>query len=134
MFISVPWLCRDLQKKAMIYFYWRPMASCTIKFDTSPAKESAVLEVAVIFYSEVLYWFHFLICSNLMQRLLHTWTDSLGTFFQTFIIMKISKNDSNIICRSSKNITFPKISRVWLKNWAGHAHFNFKLLKGMAVF
>ena len=51
------------------------------------------------------------------QRLLHTWTDSLvGTFFQTFIVMKISKNDSNIIGRSSKNITFPKISRVWLIN------------------
>ena len=30
------------------------------------------------------------------QRLLHTWTDSLGTFFQTFIIIKISKNDSKI--------------------------------------
>ena len=67
------------------------------------------------------------------QGLLYTWTDSLGTFLVTFVIMKISKNDSNIICRSSKNITFSKIWRVWLKNWARHAHFNFKLLKGMAV-
>ena len=30
------------------------------------------------------------------QRLLHTWTDSLGTLFKTFAIMRISKNDSNI--------------------------------------
>ena len=59
-----------------------------------------------------------LICNlnNISQRLLHTWTDSLGTFFQTLIIMKISKNDSNIICRSSKDITFFKIWREWLKN------------------
>ena len=27
-----------------------------------------------------------------------------------------------------------QIWRVWLKKWACHAHFNFKLLKGMAVF
>ena len=67
------------------------------------------------------------------QGLLYTWTSSLGTFFATFVMMKISKNDSNIICRSSKNITFPKIWRVWLKNWACHAHFSYKLLKGMAV-
>ena len=67
------------------------------------------------------------------QRLLHTWTDSLDTFFETFAIMKISKNDSNIIWRSSKDITFPKIWRLWLKNWVRHAHFNFELLKGVAV-
>ena len=67
------------------------------------------------------------------QGLLYTWTDSLGTFLVTFVIMKISKSDSNIICRSSKNITFSKILRVWLKNWACHDHFNFKLLKGVAV-
>ena len=52
----------------------------------------------------------------LMQGLLYTWTDSLSTFFATFVLMKISKNNSNTICRSSKNITFPKIWRVWLKN------------------
>ena len=68
-----------------------------------------------------------------MQRLLHTWTDSLGTFFETFAKMKISKNDSNTICRSSKNIAFPKIWRMWLKNGACHAHFNFELLKGVAA-
>ena len=67
------------------------------------------------------------------KGLLYTWTSSLGKFFPTFVMMKISKNDSNIICRSSKNTTFPKIWRVWLKNWVRHAHFNFKLLKGMAV-
>ena len=67
------------------------------------------------------------------QRLLHTWTDSLGTFFKTFAIMIFSKSDSNIIWRSSKNITFPKIWRVWLKNWVRHAHFNFELPKGVAV-
>ena len=77
-------------------------------------------------------WPHFNIAYVLGQRLLHTWTSSLGTFFPTFVKMKISKDDSNIICRSSKNITFPKIWRVWLKNWACHAHFNFKLLWGMA--
>ena len=65
---------------------------------------------------------------DLAQRLLHTWTDSLGTFFQTFIIMKISENDSNIICRSSK------LWRMWLKNWACYTHFNFKIPKGVAHF
>ena len=50
------------------------------------------------------------------QGLLYTWTDSLGTFFATFVIIKISVNDTNTICRSSKSITFPKIWRVWLKN------------------
>ena len=67
------------------------------------------------------------------QGLLYTWTDSLGTFFATFVIIKISVNDTNTICRSSKSITFPKIWRVWLKNWVCHAHFNFELLKGVAV-
>ena len=73
------------------------------------------------------------ICT-IRQGLLYTWTDSLGAFFATFVIMKISKNDRNMNCRSSKDITFSKIWRVWLKNWACHAHFNFKLLKGVAVF
>ena len=53
---------------------------------------------------------------SLDQGLLYTWTDSLGTFFATFLIIKISVNDTNTICRSSKSITFPKIWRVWLKN------------------
>ena len=39
------------------------------------------------------------------QGLLYTWTDSLGTVFATFIIMKISKNDDNTIYRSSKIFT-----------------------------
>ena len=52
----------------------------------------------------------------LVQGLLYTWTDSLGTFFATFVIIKISVNTTNTICRSSKSITFPKIWRVWLKN------------------
>ena len=42
----------------------------------------------------------------LNQGLLYTWRDSIGTFFATFIIMKIFKNDTNTICRSSKSITF----------------------------
>ena len=45
-------------------------------------------------------------CSNLIQGLLYTWADSLGTFFATFLVMKMSKNDSNIICRSSKKNLF----------------------------
>ena len=65
--------------------------------------------------------------------LLYIWTDTLGTFFATFVIMKIYRNNSNTICTSSKNITSPKIWRMWLKNWAHHAHFNFELLKGVAV-
>ena len=71
--------------------------------------------------------------ADVKQGLLYTWTDSLGTFFATFVIIKISVNDTNTICRSSKSITFPKIWRVWLKNWVCHAHFNFELLKGVAV-
>ena len=70
--------------------------------------------------------------SHLAQRLLHTWTDSLGTFFKTFAIMISSKSDSNIIWRSSKKITFPKIWRVWLKNWVCHALGKFKIEMGVA--
>ena len=55
-------------------------------------------------------------CSNLIQGLLYTWADSLGTFFATFLVMKISKNGGNNIFTSSKNINFSKILRVWLKN------------------
>ena len=32
-----------------------------------------------------------------------------------------------------KKMNFPKIWRLWLKNCARHAHFNFELLKGVAV-
>ena len=39
----------------------------------------------------------FFIFYALNQRHFHTWMDSLGTFFETFAVMKISKNDSNII-------------------------------------
>ena len=39
----------------------------------------------------------------------------------------MSKSDSNIICLSSKNTFFFKITRMWLKNWASHAHFNFEI-------
>ena len=53
---------------------------------------------------------------EISQGFLYTWTSSLGTFYATFVIIKISKKDSNIICRSSKNITFPKIWRVCVKN------------------
>ena len=67
-----------------------------------------------------------------IQRLLHTWTSRLGTFFPTFVKVKISKDDSDIICRSSRNITFPKMWRVWLKNWTCHAHLKFKIGLGVA--
>ena len=67
-----------------------------------------------------------------IQGLLYTWTDSLGIFFATFVIMKIFKNSSNTICRPSKNITFPKIWRVWLKYWVCHALLNFKIKMGVA--
>ena len=56
------------------------------------------------------------IIAKIVQGLLYTWTDRLGTFLATFVVMKISKKDSNIICRSSKNITFSKIWRLLLKN------------------
>ena len=55
------------------------------------------------------------ICT-IRQGLLYTWTDSLGAFFATFVLMKISKNDRNMNCKSSKDFTFSKIWRVWLKN------------------
>ena len=54
-------------------------------------------------------------------------------FFVTLVPLEISKNDFTIIWISSKNMNFPKIWRLWLKNCARHTHFSFEFLKGMAV-
>ena len=40
--------------------------------------------------------------------------------------------DTNIICLPTKNMQFCKIKRLWLKNWACHAHLKFKIQKGVA--
>ena len=49
----------------------------------------------------------------------------------TFILLWILTNGTNIICLSSKSMQFCKIQRLWLKNWACHAHLNFKIQKGV---
>ena len=48
-------------------------------------------------------------------------------FFGNLKPVKISKNDTNIICLSLKNTLYFKITRLWLKNWACHAHFSFEI-------
>ena len=45
---------------------------------------------------------------------------------------EFSKNDANIIWTSIKNTIFFKVTGVWLKNWACHAHLKFKIEMGMA--
>ena len=57
----------------------------------------------------------------------------LDHFFPNSIPLDLAKHGFSIIWRSSKNMNFPKIWRLWLKNCARHAHFNFELLKGVAV-
>ena len=57
----------------------------------------------------------------------------LDHFFPNSIPLDLAKYGFTIIWRFSKNKNFPKIWRVWLKNSADHAHFNFELLKGVAV-
>ena len=50
----------------------------------------------------------------------------------TSIPLWILANDTNIICLPTKNMQFCKIKRLWLKNWACHAHLKFKIQKGVA--
>ena len=45
---------------------------------------------------------------------------------------EFSKNDTNIIWTSIKNTLFFKVTGVWLKNWACHAHLKFKIEMGVA--
>ena len=56
-----------------------------------------------------------------------------GPFFPNSILLDIAKDGFTIIWRLSKNMNFHKIWRLWLKNCARHAHFNFELLKGVAA-
>ena len=75
-----------------------------------------------------------LICNSylLIQGWLKTWIWQLWPKFVTFIPLWILGNDTIIICLSSKNMQFCKIKRLWLKNWACHAHLKFKIQKGVA--
>ena len=61
------------------------------------------------------------------QGLLKNWIGRLLRFFGNLKPAKISKNDTNIICLSSKDTLIFKITRTRLKNWALHAHFNFEI-------
>ena len=57
----------------------------------------------------------------------------LDHFFPKSLPLDLAKDGFTIIWRFSKNKNFPKIWRLWLKNCAHHAHFNFELLKGVTV-
>ena len=46
--------------------------------------------------------------------------------------LKISKNDSNIICSSITNTQFSKIWWVWRQRYVRHAHLKFELQMVMA--
>ena len=61
------------------------------------------------------------------------WIYYSNWFLALFIPLKIWKYDFTIVWTSSKDKNFPKIWRMWLKNWVSYAHFNFELLKGMAA-
>ena len=63
----------------------------------------------------------------------YTWIPSLAHVHPKSILLDLAKHCFSIIWRSSKKKNFPKIWRLWLKNCARHAHFNFELLKGVAV-
>ena len=53
------------------------------------------------------------------------WTPYSLSIFQNLKPEEISKNHNNTICTSPKVVTFCKIQKAWLKNWACHAHFGF---------
>ena len=63
----------------------------------------------------------------------YTWIPSLAHVHPNSILLDLAKHVFTIIFRLSKNKNFSKIWRLWLKNCACHAHFNFELLKGVAV-
>ena len=66
------------------------------------------------------------------QGWLKIWIWQLWPKFVTFIPLWILVNGTNIICLPTKNKQFCKIKRLWLKNWACHAHLKFKIQKGVA--
>ena len=61
------------------------------------------------------------------------WIYCWNWFLALFIPLKISKYGFTIIWTSSKDKNFPKIWRMWLKNWVSYAHFNFELLKAVTA-
>ena len=64
----------------------------------------------------------------------YTWIPSLAHVHPKSILLDLAKHCFSIIWRSwKKKKNFPKIWRLWLKNCARHAHFNFELLKGVAA-
>ena len=66
------------------------------------------------------------------QGWLKIWIWQLWPKIETFIPLWILVNGTNIICLPTKNKQFCKIKRLWLKNWACHAHLKFKIQKGVA--
>ena len=64
---------------------------------------------------------------NTGQGLLKNWIGRLLRFFGNLKPVRISKNDTSIICLSLRNTLVFKLTRMWLKNWACHAHFNFEI-------
>ena len=70
---------------------------------------------------------------SLLIDFCYTWIPSLAHVHPKSILLDLAKHCFSIIWRSSKKKNFPKIWRLWLKNCARHAHFNFELLKGVAV-
>ena len=65
----------------------------------------------------------------LSQEALNIWRGKLFHFFQK---SHISKCDSNINCRSTKNKQLCQVWRVLLKKCARHALEKFKMVKGVA--
>ena len=83
-------------------------------------------------FEKPLYKSFFLPFVILNQGWLKIWIWQLWPKFVTFIPLWILGNDTNIICLPTKNMQFCKIKRLWLKNWACHAHLKFKIQKGVA--
>ena len=68
-----------------------------------------------------------LISFKLVMDLVITWTNQLLTFLASLSPWGISKNGTNIIWTSIKDIQFSKITGLWGKKWDCHAHFNFEI-------
>ena len=60
------------------------------------------------------------------------WREKNLIYQITVFWLEISKNGTNIIWRSIKNTYFSKVSKVWVKNCACHAHLKFRFQKGVA--
>ena len=63
-----------------------------------------------------------------------TWMHSFLKFLATLYQWEISKNGTNIIWTSLKDIQFSKVRGLLLKNWACHAHFHFELKLSINLF